>query len=56
MKKVMANLFSSFLGSFLAAWGAGIPPKEAAIAAGIATAANLAGLAQQKPGNEPVKP
>jgi hypothetical protein len=49
MKKVLANLISSFAASFLAAWGSGIPPKEAAIAAGIATAANLAGLVQKKP-------
>lgn len=49
MKKVLANVLSSFAASFLAAWGAGLPPKEAAIAAGLATAANLSGLVQKKP-------
>lgn len=49
MKKLFANIIGVFGSSFLAAWSAGVPPKEAAVAAGMATLANIVGLYQQKP-------
>lgn len=55
MKKLFANLFGSFAATFLGAWGSGLPPKEAAIAAALATAANISGLLQEKPVTAPVE-
>ena len=48
-KSLIGNIIGSYLASFGAAWGAGFPPKQAAIIAGIATITNAAGLLQKAP-------
>lgn len=51
-QKILVNTLASFVGSFAAAFGSGIPPREAAIAAGVATLTNIAGLFQKTPQQE----
>jgi hypothetical protein len=47
--KLLANLAGSFGAVFGAGIAGGYSAKDSAIAAGVATATNLAGLFQQKP-------
>lgn len=50
--QLLGNAAASFFAAFAASTAAGVTPKQAAIAAGAATASNLFGLFQSSPKKE----